>query len=98
MSEIQIKQLGAKWETQIKKGNCYFQSAVFEDAYPHYMQAMVVSELFLENVTTVPKHNSLHLPGMYFTSCINIACNYWKMQDLKNAADYFLYCTYECCF
>lgn len=94
MSVFQLQQLETKWETEINKGNCFFKSSAFSEAYMHYMEAMIISELLLENIATVPKHN-LRLPGMYFTSCINIAYNYWRMQDLTNAADYFLYCTYK---
>lgn len=94
MSVFQLQQIETKWEKEMDKGNCFFQSSAFSDAYMHYMEAMIIAELLLENIATVPKHN-LRLPGMYFTSCINIAYNYWRMQDITNAADYFLYCTYK---
>lgn len=94
MSVSQLQQLERKWENQIQNGNRLFQTSAFAKAYPHYMEAMIVSELLIEHITTSRQH-SLRVPGMYYTACINIAYNYWGMQDLKNAADYFLYCTYK---
>lgn len=94
MSVSQLQQFEHIWETEIEKGNCFFRSSAFLKAYPHYMKAMIASEVLMENGTSSWKH-ILRVPGMYYTACINIAHNYWGMQDIKNAADYFLYCTYK---
>jgi hypothetical protein len=94
MSILQLQQLENSWETEIKKGNCFFQSFAFTDASTHFMEAMIIAELLMENIATASSH-ALRIPGMYFTACINIAHNYWGMQDVNNAADYFLYCTYK---
>ncbi len=94
MSAIQIKQLETTWETEIKKGNCFFQSFAFTEASTHYMEAMIIAELLVENIATASDH-ALRIPGMYFTACINIAHNYWGIQEVNNAADYFLYCTFK---
>lgn len=94
MSVSQLQQLELKWENQIQKGNLLFQTSAFTEAYAHYMEAMIVSELLIDNITTSWQHSS-RVPGMYYTACINVAQNYWGMQDLKNAADYYLYCTYK---
>lgn len=94
MSVSQLQQLETKWESQILNGNRLFQIASFDKAYSHYMEAMIVSEILMEDIPSSLKH-SLRVPGMYYTACINVANNYWGMQDLKNAADYFLYCTYK---
>lgn len=94
MSVSQLQQFEHIWETEIEKGNRLFQYSAFLKAYPHYMEAMIASEVLMENGTSSWKH-ILRIPGMYYTACINIAYNYWGMQDIKNAADYFLYCTYK---
>jgi hypothetical protein len=94
MSQSQLEQFENIWETEMKKGNCFFQSSAYVKACPHYMQAMIASEVLMENLTGAWGHY-LRVPGMYYTACINIAHNYWGMQDIKNAADYFFYCTYN---
>jgi hypothetical protein len=94
MSFSQLEQLENIWKNETHKGDCLAQTSSFKEAFPHYMQAMMVSELLLENMATAGQH-SLPVTEMYFAACQNIANTYWKMQDTKNAADYFLYCTYK---
>lgn len=76
MSVSQFQQLVLKWENQIQKGNRLFQTSAFTEAYTHYMEAMIVSELLIDNITTSWQHTS-RVPGMYYTACINVAQNYW---------------------
>lgn len=94
MSVPQLQQLESTWESENQKGNDFFQSSAFAKAYSHYIQAMIVSEVLMENITISWQH-SLRVPYMYYTACINLAHNYWGMQDIKNAGRYFLYCTYK---
>lgn len=94
MSLSQLQLLESTWESEIQKGNCFFQSSAFAKAYLHYMQAMIVSEVLMENITISWQHSS-RIPGMYYTACVNLANNYRGMQDIKNAERYFLYCTYK---
>ena len=94
MSVLQLQELENAWQAEINKGDSFFQSSAFLQANNHYMNAMVVSELLLQKVTTASRYLS-SLPGMYFTACTSIAHTFWIMQDLKNAASYFLYCTYK---
>jgi hypothetical protein len=94
MSFSQLEQLENRWKNETHKGDCLAQISSFKEALPHYMQAMMVSELLLENMATAWQH-PLPVPDMYYAACQNIANTYWKMQDTKNAADYFLYCTYK---
>jgi hypothetical protein len=94
MSLSQLQQLESTWETEMQLGNSLSQSLAFSKAYSHYMDAMVVSEVLMENITTSLQH-SLRVPAMYYTACVNLAHNYLGMQDIENAATYFLYCTYK---
>ncbi len=94
MSLSQLQHLESTWETGMQIGNSLFQSLAFSKAYSHYMNAMVVSEVLMKNITTSRQH-SLRVPGMYYTACVNLAHNYLRMQDNENAAAYFLYCTYN---
>ncbi len=94
MSLSQLQQLESTWETETQIGNSYFQSLIFSKAYPHYMDAVVVSDVLIENVTTSLQH-SLRVPGMYYTACVNLANNYLHLKDFENASAYFLYCTYK---
>lgn len=94
MSQSQLQQLESTWQVEIQKGNSLFQSLAFSKAYSHYMDAVVISEVLMENITASLSH-SLRVPGMYYCSCVNLAYNYSGMQDLENAAAYFLYCTYK---
>lgn len=94
MSLSQLKQLESTWESEMKTGNSFFQSSAFSMAYSHYMDAMVVSEVLMENITTSLQH-CIRVPAMYYTACVNLAHNYLSMQDVENAVTYFLYCTYK---
>ncbi|MEJ7913602.1 MAG: hypothetical protein WKF70_10640 [Chitinophagaceae bacterium] len=94
MSVSQLQQLENIWGKAIQQGNLLFEASAFIEAGPHYMEAVIASEVLMENGTSSWKH-SLRVPGMYYTSCINMAHNYWGMQDVANAADYFLYCSYK---
>ncbi len=94
MSVSQLKQLENIWQTEIEQGNLLFHASAYREASPHYLEAMIASEVLLENGTSSWKQ-MLQVPGMYYTSCINMAHNYWGMQQLQNAADYFLYCSYK---
>lgn len=94
MSHLQLHQLENTWEASISKGNNLFQSSAFTKAYSHYMQAVVASEVLMENIAADTQH-ALRVPGMYYVACINLAKNYWGMQDVENAKDYFFYCTYK---
>ncbi len=94
MSLAQLERLESTWQSEMQIGNSFFQSSEFGKAYCHYMDAMIVSEVLIENITVSLQH-SLRVPGMYYTACLNLASNYWCMQDIENAAAYFLYCTYK---
>jgi hypothetical protein len=94
MSASQLLQFEGVWKDEIEKGNGFFQSLAFPKAYSHYMEAMMVCEVLMENITSV-QQPSLRIPGMYFITCINLANNYFGMQDNENAASYFLYGTYK---
>lgn len=94
MSFSQLEQLVSTWQSEMQIGNSFFKSSEFGKAYAHYMDAMVVSEVLMGNITISWQH-SLQVPAMYYTACINLAHNYWSMQDIKNAGRYFLYCTYK---
>jgi len=48
MSVSQIELLEKTWEIEMRKGNTYFQSLIFSKAYPHYMDAVVVSDVLLK--------------------------------------------------
>jgi hypothetical protein len=69
MSVSQLQQLEKIWRSEIQKGNTCFQSAAFNEVYRHYTEAMIVSELLLEQTVTGSKHFS-RVPGIYFTTCI----------------------------
>lgn len=94
MSLEQLEQLQSRWLNEMQTGNAFFGSSQFDKAYSHFMDAMVVSEVLMENITTSLEH-SIPVPAMYYTSCVNLAYNYVCMQDVENAASYFLYCTYK---
>lgn len=94
MSTLQLQQLENTWQHEIKKGNGFFRSSAYTKASSHYLQAIIASEMLMENIKKGWEH-FLRIPGMYYTACINLAYNYWSMQDIKNAGDYFLYCTYK---
>jgi len=94
MSVPQIRKLENIWQTEIEQGNLLFHASAYQQASSHYLEAVIASEVLLENNTSSWKQ-MLQVPGMYYTSCINMAHNYWGMQDLANAADYFLYCSYK---
>ncbi len=94
MSLSQLQELESTWETEIQTGNSLFKCLAFSKAYSHYMNAMIVSEVLMENITT-SLQQSFRVPAMYYTACINLAQNYMGQQDIKNAGGYFLYCTYK---
>lgn len=58
------------------------------------MKAMMASELLLENAAFAWQQ-ALPVPKLYYAACINLANTYRKASDIKNATDYFSYCTFK---
>jgi len=94
MSISTLHDIESTWEKETYKGNQFYNTSSFNKAAEHYMKAMLTSELLLENTAFAWQH-AVPVPKLYYTACINLANSYRKAGDNKNAADYFLYCTFK---
>lgn len=94
MSISTLHDIENTWKQETYKGNQFYNTSSFAKATDHYMKAMLASELLLEN-TAFAWQQAVPVPKLYYTACINLANTYRKVGDSKNAADYFLYCTFK---
>lgn len=94
MSVSTLQKIENMWKKETCKGNGFYNISCFEEAAKHYMKAMLISELLLENTAFAWQH-SVPVPKLYYKACVNVANTYRKGGDNKNAADYFLYSTFK---
>lgn len=94
MSTSTLKEIEHIWKKETQKGNQCYNTSSLTKAKAHYMKAMAASELLFANAAFAWQQ-AVPVPKLYYTACINLANTYRKAGDNKNAAGYFLYCTFK---
>jgi len=90
MSFSEFKQVKHNWSLVTQKGNALFEANNHESAIKYYQHALFCSELMVRNANYAQELN-IQIVSPFFVSCLNMANNFWAMNDLKKAGDYFLY-------
>lgn len=90
MSLLEFKTAEDNWLAETVTANDLYQKAQYDLASKYYQQALLFSELMFRNVTDAHVYD-IHVISPFSVSCINMANNFWAMQELKKAGDYFFY-------
>lgn len=90
MSFSEFKQMEHEWSEVSERANSLYIKNKFQAATKYYLKALLYSELMLQNVADAQKLN-IHIASPFFVSCLNLANNYWALENLKKAGDYFFY-------
>jgi len=90
MSLLEFNKLNNYWCDQTERGNTLYHKAQHGQAIKYYEQALLSSELMFRNIDDAQIHD-IQVVSPFSVACMNMAHNFWAMQDLKKAGNYFFY-------
>lgn len=90
MSIVEFTQATENWSKLTQIANNLYNEGKHNDATRHYQQVLYLSEIMFRNENDAAKFE-IEIASPFFVSCLNLANNFWALNDFKNAGDYFFY-------
>ncbi len=90
MAYSELKNIQNMWQVETTTANDLFHNKEYTLALAHYKKAQIVGEIMVRNVDDAGLYN---IPAIqpFSVSCTNLAYNFWVLNDIQKATNYFFY-------